>query len=220
MGYAGGTKTGFERAEQLATQTSISDETVRVMHAWFARHGPTAKNGGTSYPGYRRFVKAVKNKDPSVFTKGKWRGAVSWLLWGGTPAYEWIRKEPIEGGAKLCKRGLDAAKARFKVFPSAYANAHASMVCRGKIKGLDGKRRADPKYAKAPPGSGLARWFKEKWVDVCSGEPCGRRKGEARKQYPYCRPTKRISSKTPVTRSEMSKSEIREMCRLKKRLEK
>jgi len=35
--------------------------------------------------------------------------------------------------AKLCARGKAAAKRRFKVYPSAYANMYASGVCSGKI---------------------------------------------------------------------------------------
>tara|TARA_R100000426_G_scaffold20959_1_gene18037 strand:- start:973 stop:1230 length:258 start_codon:yes stop_codon:yes gene_type:complete len=54
---------------------------------------------------------------------------------------------------------------------------------------------------------GLGRWFAEKWVDVKTGKPCGRSKGEKRKGYPACRPSKRISSKTPKTIGEMSKKE-------------
>jgi len=34
---------------------------------------------------------------------------------------------------KLCPRGKAAAKARFKVYPSAYANMYASAVCSGKV---------------------------------------------------------------------------------------
>ena len=44
---------------------------------------------------------------------------------------------------KLCARGYAAAKKKFKVYPSAYANAYASKVCSGKVKGLDGKRKRD-----------------------------------------------------------------------------
>ena len=58
----------------------------------------------------------------------------------------------------------------------------------------------------ARSSGGLTRWFKEKWVDVKTGKPCGRSKGEKR-GYPSCRPSKRISSKTPKTASEMSASE-------------
>jgi hypothetical protein len=56
----------------------------------------------------------------------------------------------IEGrkktGTKLCARGKAAAKARYDVFPSAYSNGHGVQVCKGKIKGLDGKRRCSPPY--------------------------------------------------------------------------
>ena len=38
----------------------------------------------------------------------------------------------------------------------------------------------------------LKRWFDEKWVDVKTGKPCGRQKGEKRKGYPACRPSKRL----------------------------
>jgi len=67
------------------------------------------------------------------------------------------------------------------------------------------KRRLRGKNVARSSG-GLTRWFKEKWVDVKTGKPCGRSKGESR-AYPACRPSKRISSKTPKTASEMSASE-------------
>ena len=44
-------------------------------------------------------------------------------------------------GTKLCARGKAAAKDKYDVYPSAYSNGHAVQVCKGKIKGLDGKRR-------------------------------------------------------------------------------
>ena len=47
---------------------------------------------------------------------------------------------------------------------------------------------------------GLRRWFKEDWKDVKTGKPCGRSEGEDR-AYPYCRPSKKVSSKTPATTS-------------------
>ena len=53
---------------------------------------------------------------------------------------------------------------------------------------------------------GLDRWFAEKWVDVKSGKPCGRQEGEDR-AYPACRPSRRVSSQTPKTSSEMSSQE-------------
>jgi len=52
-----------------------------------------------------------------------------------------------------------------------------------------------------PAQAGLGKWFGEKWVDVKTGEPCGRRKGEKR-GYPACRP-KAVASK--ISKKEASK---------------
>jgi hypothetical protein len=49
-------------------------------------------------------------------------------------------------GTKLCARGLASAKAKYDVHPSAYSNGHAVQVCKGKIKGLDGKRHCSGAY--------------------------------------------------------------------------
>ena len=49
---------------------------------------------------------------------------------------------------KLCPRGKAAAKAKFKVYPSAYANAYASRICAGKIKDPSGVKRKDFKGRK------------------------------------------------------------------------
>jgi len=49
-------------------------------------------------------------------------------------------------GTKLCARGKASAKAKYDVYPSAYSNGHAVQVCKGKIKGLDGKKRCSPPF--------------------------------------------------------------------------
>ena len=66
---------------------------------------------------------------------------------------------------KLCARGKSAAKRKFKVYPSAYANAYASKICAGKAKDPSGVKRKDwgPKKAKV----GMA-------VDVGSRSAMGR----------------------------------------------
>ena len=55
------------------------------MRAWFARHGPDAKNGGTSYRGYRLFLE----------TQRLGRGAVAWECWGGDAAYLWLKTQRV-----------------------------------------------------------------------------------------------------------------------------
>ena len=56
---------------------------------------------------------------------------------------------------------------------------------------------------KSEKGTSLKRWEKEKWVDTRTGKPCG-----AGGKNEYCRPTKKVSSKTPKTKSEISPSKL------------
>ena len=53
--------------------------------------------------------------------------------------------------AKLCPRGKAAAKRKFKVYPSAYANMYASAVCSGKVTPGGKKKR------KKAMGGGMMR---------------------------------------------------------------
>ena len=70
---------------------------------------------------------------------------------------------------------------------------------------------------KTKKGAALKRWFKEDWKDVRTGKACGRKEGEKR-GTPYCRPTKRVSSKTPKTSGEMTAAEKKKRIAQKKRL--
>lgn len=60
------------------------------------------------------------------------------------------------------------------------------------------------KYSGTKTKGGLSAWFKEKWSNVAG-------KG----QKPVLRPTVRVSKKTPLTVSEISKDEIRKQVRAK-----
>jgi hypothetical protein len=83
-------------------------------------------------------------------------------------------------------------KASYDVFPSARAS-QAIAKCR---KSSGSVRRTES-------GSNLKRWQSEKWVDTKSGKPCG-----AGDKNEYCRPTKRVSAKTPKTQSEIGSSKL------------
>jgi hypothetical protein len=83
-------------------------------------------------------------------------------------------------------------KAQYNVFPSARAS-QAIAKC----------RKESGNVRKSEKGAELKRWQKEKWVDQKTGKPCG-----AGGKNEYCRPTKRVSSDTPKTSGEMSKSEM------------
>ena len=60
--------------------------------------------------------------------------------------YEDITEGEKKSGTKLCARGKSAAKAKFDVYPSAYANGYAVQVCKGTKPGLDGKKRCSSPY--------------------------------------------------------------------------
>jgi hypothetical protein len=51
-----------------------------------------------------------------------------------------------KAGTKLCARGKSAAKSKFDVYPSAYANGYAVQVCKGRMPGLDGKKKCSGTY--------------------------------------------------------------------------
>lgn len=60
--------------------------------------------------------------------------------------YEDITEGEKKAGTKLCSRGKAAAKSKFDVYPSAYANGYAVQVCKGTKPGLDGKKRCSSPY--------------------------------------------------------------------------
>jgi len=49
---------------------------------------------------------------------------------------------------KLCAKGKAAAKRKFDVYPSAYANAYAVRVCKGQVK-VGGKATVASGYTKS-----------------------------------------------------------------------
>ena len=69
---------------------------------------------------------------------------------------------------KLCARGKAAAKRKFRVYPSAYANAYASKICAGKIKDPSGLKRKDFRGPK-PAGKKIGGEAKVKINEVIGG---------------------------------------------------
>ena len=69
----GGTAVGVARARDIARRANLSDDTIRRMNSYFARHEVDKKGEGFSpgEPGY-----------PSA-------GRIAWALWGGDPGQRW-----------------------------------------------------------------------------------------------------------------------------------
>jgi len=76
---------------------------------------------------------------------------------------------------KLCPRGKAAAKRKFKVYPSAYANAYASKICAGKAKDPSGVKRKDWGPKKANKGAMMKKYNKGDEVKVKRIDPLAER---------------------------------------------
>ena len=70
---------------------------------------------------------------------------------------------------KLCPRGKAAAKRKFKVYPSAYANAYASKICAGKIKDPSGVKRKDFRGPKPAAKGAMMKAKKGKAIMIVIG---------------------------------------------------
>lgn len=77
-----------------------------------------------------------------------------------------------------------------------------------------------------PKNTGLKRWYKEIWVDISRPikqddgkiigyKNCGRN-SQKDPNYPLCRPIKRVSSKTPLTVSEIDTSKLNDLIKEKR----
>ena len=105
------------------------------------------------------------------------------------------------------------AKHKFKVWPSAYASGWV-------VK--EYKRRGGKYSGKKSSSKGISRWYKEKWINVCKLPKivsCGRSKLSRswKKNYPYCRPSIKVSPLTPRIAKSLSKNEIKKRCSIKRK---
>lgn len=120
----GGTPVGIARARDLSNGTRVSDSTIKRMVSFFARHAVDKR------PGWG---------DPANPTNGY----IAHLLWGGDAGKAWANKiarqldaETVKANEptnpELWKRAIAAAKRRYSVYPSRYANAFASTWYRSR----------------------------------------------------------------------------------------
>ena len=78
-------------------------------------------------------------------------------------------------------------------------------------------KNAGGKYRGPKGKTNLGRWYSEKWIDACAWpkrKSCGRK---TKSSIAYCRPSKRVDSKTPRLIQSLTKSQIKSRCSRKKR---
>ena len=120
---------------------------------------------------------------------------------------------------KLYENVKEYVKSRVSRWPSAYASGmlvnlyKKIMNQKGKEPYSQSELRASKMYTKRSgtqtgigkpenKNTGLTRWYNEKWIDIKTNLPCG--KAKTKEYYPTCRPSVRVTSKSPVTASELS----------------
>jgi hypothetical protein len=76
--HRGGTQVGVARARDLSNRRRLSEDTIRRMASYFARHAVdrSAKGFGD-------------DDDPSA-------GWIAWLLWGGDEGRDWCERKKAE----------------------------------------------------------------------------------------------------------------------------
>jgi hypothetical protein len=88
------------------------------------------------------------------------------------------------------------------------------------------KKRGGKYSGSKSKSTGLKRWFRENWVDlnrpkrnskgkIIGYHKCGRKSVKSGGKYPLCRPSRRITHKTPKTYKQISKSSIEHAKRMK-----
>jgi len=133
------------------------------------------------------------------------------------------------------KKGMRTLRKESVDYKEIYATAAQRLMESDKYKrrsdtpGQTGGFSKHNKIFPTPPckiDEDLARWFKEKWVNIGGKKdpktgqypPCGRADTSSGK-YPKCRPARKVSSKTPETVGEMTPKERKRAVIQKRRVE-
>jgi len=121
---------------------------------------------------------------------------------------------PVPADQKL----YDRIKARIKSssksrWPSAYLSGQLVKEYKAAME----KKGKKPYKSSSPSkrSSSLGRWYKEKWIDISTGEKCGAAKKKG--YYPVCRPSKKITADTPRTARSLTEAQKKKMVALKQK---
>ena len=124
----------FSNLEQIHRQTGLMlemdenelHEILENGHDWAQDHIATAKESIDQV--FDFFMNETKGDDDMMMDEPE------------------IMEGRKKTGTKLCARGKAAAKAKFKVYPSAYSNGYGVQVCEGRMPGTDGQKKCSSPY--------------------------------------------------------------------------
>jgi hypothetical protein len=153
-------------------------------------------------------------KNKALYARVKSEAKRKFKVWPSAYASGWLVKEYKRRGGTYQKNNSRSAKR------PTVPNLRSVSRSRSRKSGSNRRGRlSNHRSAGSNRRGRLSRWFEEKWIDVCKlprKVACGRAKS-SRKNYPYCRPSKRVSKSTPKTARELTKSEIQRRCKQKRK---
>jgi hypothetical protein len=83
------------------------------------------------------------------------------------------------------------------------------------------EKRGKKPYKSGSPSkksSSLGRWYKEDWINISTGKPCGSVKTKT--YYPTCRPRRKVTEDTPRTARTLTAEQKKKMIKLKQKAKK
>lgn len=137
-------------------------------------------------------------------------------------AHMWLTEEWATGNAFGKKYKVPDNVVNKKLYANVKAKIKRSI--RGRRWGAYDSGRlvreykaAGGKYTGSKGKTNLSRWYKEKWVDACAWpkrKPCGRK---TKGSIAYCRPSKKVDSKTPKLVQKLTAAQRKSRCARKKK---
>lgn len=182
--------------------------------------------GGVTYGPIMPILTASKDNIEVLLNKLGYYGDFDEPGWYNRALY-WLQEEYATGNAFGKKNKTGGSK-----IPDNVVNKKLYASVKAKIKrSIKGRRwgaydsgrlvreykAKGGKYRGSKGKTDLSRWYKEKWVDACAWpkrKPCGRKTKE---KIAYCRPSKKVDSKTPKLVQKLTKSQIKSRCAKKKK---
>ena len=122
----GGTMVGVARARDLSNGAALSDDTIKRMVSYFARHAVDKDADGWG-----------SKSNPSA-------GWIAWLLWGGDPGRTWaqqVLRDLSESQSGLNQPSVDGSLSA----PDAAAGAAGSLSSSGALQTMESDLRFDEK---------------------------------------------------------------------------
>lgn len=125
-----------------------------------------------------------------------------------------VMSKPVPADPELYARIKAKIKREAKSrWPSAYLSGHLIKTYKAAMqkKGKKPYKSSSPSKKKSP----LKRWYKEDWINISSGKPCGSVKTKS--YYPVCRPRIKITEDTPRTARSLTVEQKKKMIQLKQK---